>query len=78
MPSFTIGGKQVAGRGIKVLANPKSTASISMEVSGANLSWFKDACSASWIVKESKKRKLADDVTNVDGYSDRSSQSTPT
>ena len=70
MPAFTAKGKEVAVKTIKVLATPKLAASISMEANGANLSWFKDACSASWIDKERKKRKLAD-VINVDGYSDR-------
>ena len=70
MPAFTAKGKEVAAKTIKVLATPKLAASISMEAIGTNLSWFKDACSASWIDKERKKRKLAD-VINVDGYSDR-------
>ena len=49
MPAFTAKGKEVAAKTIKVLATPKLAASISMEANEDNLSWFKDACSASWI-----------------------------
>jgi len=45
---------------IRMLATPKSTASVAIEATGPNLAWFKVACTMSWVhtVRGTKRKKV--------------------